>query len=69
MTPSARVRTFAALSATLLLAAGCGPKYLDVRTVAAAPTCTNAAVLTGWSVQLENAARHGLAAKHVDVCA
>ena len=50
MTTSARAKTIAGLAATLLLASGCGPTYLDVRTVSAASTCTNAGVLTGWTI-------------------
>src|SRR5690349_19746683 len=50
MTTSARGRVLAGLAAALLLTAGCGPRYVDVRSVAATSACTNAAVLHTWTI-------------------
>ena len=50
MTTSARVTTIAGLAATLLVVGGCGPPYTDVRPLAATSTCTNASVLTSWTI-------------------
>ena len=50
MTTSAPAKKLAGLAATLVLAVGCAPQSPEIRSVAATSACTNASVLTGWTI-------------------